>query len=132
MNIIYASPGGYTPLSEVVEEARGVAKQTGSTIEHISNPIEAIKDSDIIYTDVWVSMGQEEDKAKRLSDLKPYQLNKELISKAKQDVLIMHCLPAHRGEEITDEVIDGPASIVFDEAENRLHTQKAIMKLLMA
>ncbi len=96
------------------------------------NPVEAVKNTDVIYTDVWVSMGQEEEKAKRLADLKRYQLNSELLSKAKKDVLVMHCLPAHRGEEITDEVMDGPNSIVFDEAENRLHTQKAIMKLLMA
>lgn len=132
MNIVYASPGGYTPLPEVVTEALSVAKQSGSTIEHIADPIAAVKNADIIYTDVWVSMGQEEDKANRLNDLKPYQLNSNLLNHAKKDVLIMHCLPAHRGEEITDEVIDGPNSIVFDEAENRLHTQKAIMKLLMS
>ncbi len=95
-------------------------------------PVEAVKNTDVIYTDVWISMGQEEEKSKRLADLKRYQLNAELLSKAKKDVLVMHCLPAHRGEEITDEVIDGPNSIVFDEAENRLHAQKAIMKLLIA
>jgi len=132
MNIVYASPGGYTPLPEVVKEAGEIAKVNGSTIEHIADPIAAVKNADIIYTDVWVSMGQEEDKSKRLSDLKPYQLNSSLLSNAKKDVLVMHCLPAHRGEEITDDVIDGPNSIVFDEAENRLHTQKAIMKLLMS
>ncbi len=132
MNIIYSSPGGYTPLPQVIEDATLVAKETGSFIKHIDNPAEAVKETDIIYTDVWVSMGQEEDKAKRLSDLKPYQINSGLLANAKKDVLVMHCLPAHRGEEITDEVIDGPNSIVFDEAENRLHTQKAIMKLLMA
>ncbi len=132
MNIIYSSPSNYTPLPKVIEDAKNVAKETGSSIMHIYNPVEAVKDTDIIYTDVWVSMGQEEDKAKRLNDLKPYQINSHLLAKAKKDVLVMHCLPAHRGEEITDEVIDGPNSIVFDEAENRLHTQKAIMKLLMA
>ena len=131
MNIIYASPSGYKPLESVVEEAKVVAKTTGSTITATDEPLEAVKYTDVIYTDVWVSMGQEEEKAKRLADLKRYQLNSELLSKAKKDVLVMHCLPAHRGEEITDEVMDGPNSIVFDEAENRLHTQKAIMKLLM-
>ncbi len=132
MNIIYASPSGYKPLDSVVKEAAEVAKTTGSKITATDDPVEAVKNTDVIYTDVWVSMGQEEEKAKRLADLKRYQLNSELLSKAKKDVLVMHCLPAHRGEEITDEVMDGPNSIVFDEAENRLHTQKAIMKLLMA
>jgi ornithine carbamoyltransferase len=131
MNITYSSPGGYTPLPEVVSEAEPVAKQTGSKIAHIVNPFEAVKDADIIYTDVWVSMGQEKENEKRLKDLKPYQINSNLLSKAKKDVLVMHCLPAHRGDEITDEVMDGPNSIVFDQAENRLHTQKAIMKILM-
>jgi len=132
MNITYASPGGYKPLESVVEEAKEVAKTTGSVINATDDPVEAVINTDVIYTDVWISMGQEEEKAKRLADLKRYRLNGELLSKAKKNVLVMHCLPAHRGEEITDEVIDGPNSIVFDEAENRLHAQKAIMKLLMA
>jgi ornithine carbamoyltransferase len=132
MNIIYASPSGYKPLESVVEEAKVVAETTGSAITTTDDSVEAVRNTDVIYTDVWVSMGQEEEKTKRLADLKRYQLNSELLSKAKKDVLVMHCLPAHRGEEITDEVMDGPNSIVFDEAENRLHTQKAIMKLLMA
>lgn len=132
MNIIYASPGGYKPLESVVEEANKTSKETGSVIKASEDPIEAVKNADVIYTDVWVSMGQEEEKEKRLKDLKKYQLNSELLSKSKKDVLVMHCLPAHRGEEITDKVIDGENSIVFDEAENRLHTQKAIMKLLMS
>ncbi len=132
MNITYASPGGYKPLDSVVAEAREFAKTTGSVITAADDPVEAVKNADVIYTDVWVSMGQEEEKQKRLTDLKRYQLNSELLSKGKKDALVMHCLPAHRGDEITDEVIDGPNSIVFDEAENRLHTQKAIMKLLMS
>ena len=132
MNITYASPGGYKPLESVVDEAKETAKETGSVITASDDPVEAVKNADVLYTDVWVSMGQEDEKDKRLKDLKRYQLNKELISKSKEDVLVMHCLPAHRGEEITDEVIDGPNSIVFDEAENRLHTQKAIMKLLIS
>lgn len=132
MNITYSSPGGYKPLDSVVSEAKEYAKSSGSVITAADDPVEAVKNADVIYTDVWVSMGQEEEKQKRLSDLKRYQLNSELLSKTKKDVLVMHCLPAHRGEEITDEVIDGPNSIVFDEAENRMHTQKAIMKLLMS
>lgn len=132
MNITYASPSGYTPLPDVITEAAKVAEQTGSKIYHITNPAEAVKGADIVYTDVWVSMGQEAENAKRIADLMPYQLNAELIKHAKDDVLIMHCLPAHRGEEITDDVIDGPNSIVFDQAENRLHAQKAVMKLLMS
>jgi ornithine carbamoyltransferase len=131
MNITYSSPGGYKPLEPVVREANTVAKQTGSIIKSTDDPVEAVKNTDIIYTDVWVSMGQEEEKEKRLRDLKKYQLNSGLLRQAGKDVLVMHCLPAHRGEEITDEVMDGQNSIVFDEAENRLHTQKAIMKLLM-
>lgn len=132
MNITYASPGGYTPLPEVVKEAQLIASETGSKIRHTENPAEAVQNTDVIYTDVWVSMGQESENEKRLKDLKPYQLNSELLSHAKKDVLVMHCLPAHRGDEITDEVMDGPNSIVFDQAENRLHAQKAVMKLLMS
>src|SRR3990172_8924988 len=130
MNITYSSPGGYTPLPEVVSEAQEAAKQTDSKIEYITNPANSVKNADIIYTDVWVSMGHEGENQKRIKDLIPYQLNGDLMRHAKKDVLVMHCLPAHRGEEITDEVMDGPNSIVFDQAENRLHTQKAIMKLL--
>jgi ornithine carbamoyltransferase len=132
MNITYANPAGYKPLESVVDEAKEAAKQTGSDISSTADPIRAVIEADIIYTDVWVSMGQDEERHKRLKDLKPYQLNAGLLSKAKKDVLVMHCLPAHRGEEITNEVMDGPNSIVFDQAENRLHTQKAIMKLLMS
>lgn len=132
MNITYSSPSGYTPLDSVVKEACEEAKITGSKIYAAKDPVEAVKNADVIYTDVWISMGQEDEKAKRLADLKAYQVNTELLKHASSEVLIMHCLPAHRGEEITDEVIDGPNSIVFDEAENRLHAQKAIMKLLMS
>lgn len=131
MNINYASPEGYKPLESVVNEALDTAKITGSKITPTDNAIDAIQDADVIYTDVWVSMGQESDNSKRINDLKEFQLNAQLMQKAKKDVLVMHCLPAHRGEEITDEVIDSPNSIVFDQAENRMHTQKAILKLLM-
>jgi ornithine carbamoyltransferase len=132
MNIYYASPEGYKPLQSVIDESLEVAKITGSQIRQFNNAADAVKETDVIYTDVWVSMGQESDEAKKLKDLKDFQLNGELMKKAKSDVLVMHCLPAHRGQEITDEVLDGPNSIVFDEAENRLHAQKAVMKLLMS
>jgi ornithine carbamoyltransferase len=132
MNIYYASPEGYKPLQSVIDEALEVAKVSGSQIKQFNNAADAVKETDVIYTDVWVSMGQERDEEKKLKDLKDFQLNGELMKKAKSDVLVMHCLPAHRGQEITDEVIDGPNSIVFDEAENRLHAQKAVMKLLMS
>lgn len=132
MNINYASPKGYKPLPEVVKESTEFAKNTGSKLKDTDNAIEAIEGADVIYTDTWVSMGQEAENEKRIKDLHNFQLNSELMKKAKKDVLVMHCLPAHRGEEITDEVIDGPNSIVFDQAENRLHAQKAVLKLLMS
>ena len=131
MNINYVSPEGYTPLQSVVDEANQVAKVTGSVISSKDTAVDAIENADIIYTDVWISMGQENGEEKKIKALEQFQLNGELMKKAKPDILVMHCLPAHRGQEITDEVMDGPNSIVFDQAENRLHTQKAIMKLLM-
>jgi len=131
MNIHYASPEGYKPLESVVDEAIGISQKTGSVISSKNNAIDAIENADVIYTDVWVSMGEEKDEAKKVKALEQFQLNNELLKKAKPGVLVMHCLPAHRGQEITDEVMDGPNSIVFDQAENRMHTQKAIMKLLM-
>jgi len=132
MNINYASPVGYKPSDLVVKESLEVAKSTGSKVTEYNDAVSAIKDADVIYTDVWVSMGQEDEKEKRKKDLLAFQLNSDLMKKARPDVLVMHCLPAHRGEEITDDVIDGPNSIVFDQAENRMHTQKAILKLLMS
>jgi ornithine carbamoyltransferase len=95
------------------------------------DPVEAVKGADVRYTDVWVSMGQEAERDARMARFQGYQVNQALIEKAKKDVIVMHCLPAHRGEEITAEVIDGPHSVVIDEAENRLHVQKAVMEILM-
>ncbi|MEO0206192.1 MAG: ornithine carbamoyltransferase [candidate division WOR-3 bacterium] len=121
MNI--ATPDGYEPYKEYLKKAKNV-KRT-------NNPAEAVKDADVIYTDVWASMGQESEAEQRKKIFKPFQLNSELLRNAKKtDYIVMHCLPAHRGEEITDEVIDGSHSIVFDQAENRLHIQKGIMVFL--
>ncbi|MBI5359336.1 MAG: ornithine carbamoyltransferase [Planctomycetes bacterium] len=124
---VSASPSGYEPLKEVVEEARRDAKKSGAVIEVTNDPVEAAKGADVIYTDTWASMGQEKEHDARVKIFMPYQVNQRLVSSAKKDCLVMHCLPAHRGEEITDEVMDGPNSIVFDEAENRLHVQKTVM-----
>ncbi|MCX7927158.1 MAG: ornithine carbamoyltransferase [Candidatus Omnitrophica bacterium] len=131
MHLKIASPKGYLPKEEVVKKASIEAKETGSFIELFTNPQEAVYQADIIYTDVWTSMGQEREAQKRRSDFKGFQINEQLLSLAKKNVLVMHCLPAHRGEEITDSVIDGKHSIVFDQAENRLHVQKAILVSLL-
>jgi ornithine carbamoyltransferase len=122
------SPSGYEPDSDTLTHA----KQAGiSAVQVLSNSEEAVTDADILYTDVWASMGQEGESEKRHEVFKDYQINQKLMSLAKKDAKVMHCLPAHRGDEITDEVIDGPQSIVFDEAENRMHVQKAIIVKLL-
>ena len=131
MDISVASPRGYQPNENIVELAKDDAKHTGSKILITDNIKEAVEKADIIYTDVWASMGQEAQKETKINALKDYQVNSEVVKLATDDVIIMHCLPAHRGEEITDEVIDGPNSVVFDEAENRLHTHKAILALVI-
>jgi ornithine carbamoyltransferase len=131
MDIAIASPSGYKPAKEVVDESKENAKYFGSKIEILDDPIKAVKDADIIYTDVWASMGQESEAAERRKIFMKYQVNPELVKHAKDDYIFMHCLPAHRGDEVVDEVADSPNSIIFDEAENRLHVQKAIMALLM-
>jgi len=132
MNLTAASPKGYEPLEDVVLRAQEIAKETGSSIEITNDPVEAVRDADVIYTDTWASMGQEDERKKRLQVFPPYQVNAALVSRAKPDTIVMHCLPAHRGEEITDEVADGPHSVLFDEAENRIHAQKAVLALLMS
>jgi ornithine carbamoyltransferase len=131
MHISIASPPGYLPDGKITQKAIETGKVTGSKVVITHNPEEAIKDADIVVTDVWTSMGQEAETEKRLKDLAAYQVNSELCQHAKQDYIFLHCLPAHRGEEVTAEIIDGPHSVVFDEAENRLHAQKAILKLLL-
>ena len=128
MHFVLASPCGYDPDPEILANARNTGL---STVEIVRNPVEAVKNADVIYTDVWASMGQEAEEEKRVKDFMPFQVNAELMRHAKPDVKVMHCLPAHRGNEITDEVIDSPNSIVFDEAENRMHVQKAIILKLM-
>ncbi len=130
LNIRVATPEGYEPDSDILSKAEEIADTTGSKILLTRNPEEAVSHADFVYTDVWVSMGQEEEMEKRLRDFKPYQINRELLSLAPH-ARVMHCLPAHRGQEITDEVIDSNMSIVFDQAENRLHAQKALLKRLL-
>lgn len=130
MDVTVCCPVGYEPDIEVMAMAGKDAGETGARLE-VSNDIASVTGADIIYTDVWASMGQEDEQAQRVERFKAYQVNSDLVRMADPDVLIMHCLPAHRGEEITAEVIDGPNSVIFDEAENRLHAQKAIMALLM-
>jgi len=127
INIKVASPKGYEPAKDFVEKALCISKKTGSKIEIINDPKEAAKDASFLYTDVWVSMGDESEEEERLEAFQGYQLNKEIVKLASSNCKIMHCLPAHRGLEITDEVIDGKNSIVWDQAENRLHAQKAIL-----
>src|SRR4051794_5994195 len=132
MDISIASPPGYLPNEEITEKAIQAGKETGSTITITNDPYEAIKDADVVVTDVWTSMGQEEETAIRLKAFQAFQVNEELCNHANKDFIFLHCLPAHRGEEVTSEIIDGPHSVVFDEAENRLHAQKAILKLLLS
>ncbi len=131
MHVVICSPSGFEPDPEITRLSRLDATKTGASINILDNPVEAVRTADVIYTDVWASMGQESEHEERLKSFSEYQVNGTLLENAKEDVLVMHCLPAHRGEEITDEVIDGPRSIVFDQAENRLHVQKAIMALVM-
>ena len=131
MHMAVASPAAYLPVKNVVDKAKELAVAGKTQILITESPEEAVKDADVIYTDVWASMGQEEESEKRKKEFARYQVNAELLKKAKKDCIIMHCLPAHRGEEISAEVMDGPQSVVFDQAENRLHAQKAILSMLM-
>lgn len=131
MHIAIASPSGYKPNKDIVENAKKFAKYMGSKIEITDDPVAAVKNADIVYTDVWASMGQEQEAQERKKKFAKYQINTKLVKNAKDDYLFMHCLPAHRGEEVVNEVADSPNSVIFDEAENRLHVQKAVMALVM-
>ena len=131
MRVVVGCPAGYQPDQHVIDRARIEAESTGAAIEVIENPHVAVKEADVVYTDVWISMGREREQARRLKTLASYQLNHRLLQRAKPDAVVMHCLPAHRGEEITADVLDGPQSVVIDQAENRLHMQKAILLQLL-
>jgi ornithine carbamoyltransferase len=131
MEIRVATPSGYEPQQEVVSKAEAFGRQTGGRVVLDTDPLSMVSEVDIIYTDTWASMGQEAEREIRLPVFRPYQVNAELVDLAGSDVMVMHCLPAHRGEEITDEVMDGPHSIVYDQAENRMHLQKAVLVTLM-
>lgn len=131
MNMTAACPRAYSPGKGVVKIAKEIASETGADIKVTDDAVAAAKQADVLYTDVWVSMGDEADSKRRVAALRPYRIDEEIASVAKVDALIMHCLPAHRGEEIDAEVLDGPNAVVFDQAENRLHAQKALLLELM-
>lgn len=130
MNVTIGSPKGYTPIKEILKKATELSQKYGTTLEVKSDPLKAVENADVIYTDTFFSMGQERTKEKEMA-LMPFQVNDTLVNAAKKDVIVMHCLPAHRDEEISSEVIDGTHSVVFDQAENRLHAQKAILALIV-
>ncbi len=129
-NFTIANPEGYDIVPQAVELARQIASETGSKLTFLRDPHEAVKGAQVIYTDTWTSMGQEEEAARREKVFPPYQVNAKLVSEADKDVIVMHCLPAHRNHELTDEVADGPHSVIFPQAHNRLHAQKAILARL--
>lgn len=132
MDISVASPRGYECDAAIIEQARNAARKSGSRVVLTEDPEEAIRDADVVYTDTWVSMGQEAEKDLRIRLFMPYQVNSRLFSLAREDAMFLHCLPAYRGYEVTEDIIDGPNSYVFEEAENRLHVQKAVMVALMS
>lgn len=130
MNISITTPEGFEPKKEIVEKAKEDARLAGISISIVHDPKEGLKDADVVYTDVWASMGQESEAIKRKKIFKDYQVTRRIMSLAKKEAIFMHCLPAHRGEEVTDEVADSDKSVIFQQAENRLHVQKAIMVLI--
>lgn len=130
MRVRVAAPPGFEPIPQVVNRAAEIASETGGAVEVLHDPIDAARDADVLYTDVWASMGQEAETDERELVFRSYQIDEKLVGTASPDVVVLHCLPAHRGMEITDEVIDGPRSAVWDQAENRLHTQKALLLFL--
>ncbi len=131
-HIVMAAPRQLWPRSEILEAAKLAAEETGAAIELMEDPREAVKGADVVYTDVWVSMGEEAEAEERRRLLQPYQVNAELMQLARRDAIFMHCLPAHRSEEVTEEVLEGRWSVVWDQAENRLHVQKAVLSLLLS
>ncbi|MBM7853875.1 ornithine carbamoyltransferase [Desulfohalotomaculum tongense] len=132
MHVAVASPRGYQPNDTIVRLAKEACAGSGGRVEVLTDPVAAVSGADVVVTDVWTSMGQEAEAEQRVKVFTPYQVNSRLTSHAKPDYIFLHCLPAHRGEEVTAEIIDGPHSVVWDEAENRLHAQKAVLTLLMA
>ncbi len=132
MDVAVATPPGYEPIPQIAKRAAEIAEATGGSIEVTTDAVAAVTGTDVVYTDVWASMGQEREAEERRLIFAPYQLNTVLLARAADGAIVLHCLPAHRGEEITDEVIDGPRSVVWDQAENRLHTQKALMEWLIS
>ncbi len=131
LNVQVATPPGHAPDPEIVQSAARQAQANGATIVQTMDPAEAVRGADVIYTDVWASMGQEQEHAQRVKLFRPYQVNAALLRQARPEAVVLHCLPAHRGEEIADEVLDGPQAIVFDQAENRLHAQKALLAVIL-
>lgn len=131
MHVAVASPPGYEPIPQVVDAARALAEANGGRVTLTTDPAEAAKDADVVSTDVWASMGQEAEHDERTLIFRHYQVNRDLLAAARPDAIVMHCLPAHRGEEITGDVLDGEASVVWVQAENRLHTAKALLALLL-
>jgi len=131
MDFAIANPPGYDIIPAAVELGKQIAAEGGSRIELLTDPSEAVRNADVIYTDTWTSMGQEEEAKQRAAAFPPYQVNAALLNKAKPSAIVMHCLPAHRGQEITDEVADGPQSLLFPQAHNRLHAQKALLARLL-
>ncbi|RLG77583.1 MAG: ornithine carbamoyltransferase [Thermoprotei archaeon] len=131
-NIYIATAPSYDPNKDILRRAEEEASRSGAEIRIVRDPVEAVENADVVYTDVWVSMGQEAEREKRIKDLQKYQVNSELAKHAKKDFIFMHCLPAHRGEEVTEDVLESPNSVVWDEAENRLHTAKAVLAVLLS
>ena len=131
LSFVAATPGGYEPDPDAVAVAREAAAGSGGSVDLIRDPREGARGADVIYTDVWTSMGQEAEREERLADFAGYQVDPELVSLAAPSAIVLHCLPAHYGEEITEEVVHGPRSAVFDQAENRLHAQKALLALVI-
>ncbi|ADL45919.1 ornithine carbamoyltransferase [Micromonospora aurantiaca (nom. illeg.)] len=131
MHVRIAGPAGFQPDPEIVARAEKIAAATGGSVQVLTDPAEAVRGAHVVATDTWTSMGQEEDGLDRTTPFLPYQVNAALLGHADADVIVLHCLPAHRGEEITDEALDGPHSAVFDQAENRLHAQKALLTFLL-